>query len=82
MNSTEAARELAAKRKPVTVVCPVCGTTATGIGTKRYCTTACAKKASRRAYYAREQAKKHGTQAPGAPAPPVGDEDLARVVEA
>ena len=39
------ARELAARRKPKAVVCPVCGTQAVGVGRRKYCSEQCAKRA-------------------------------------
>ena len=39
------ARALAARRKPKTVVCPVCGTRAVGVGRRTYCSAQCAKRA-------------------------------------
>ena len=39
------ARELAARRKPKAVICPVCGTHAVGVGRRTYCSVQCAKRA-------------------------------------
>jgi predicted nucleic acid-binding Zn ribbon protein len=39
------ARELAARRRPKAVVCPVCGTQAVGVGRRTYCSDRCAKRA-------------------------------------
>ncbi len=38
-------RALAARRKPKSVVCPVCGTQAVGVGRRTYCSAQCAKRA-------------------------------------
>jgi hypothetical protein len=45
LNPSDLARELAARRKPKSVVCPVCGTEAVGVGRRTYCSTQCAKRA-------------------------------------
>jgi hypothetical protein len=45
LNPSELARQLAARRKPKPVVCPVCGTLAVGVGRRTYCSTQCAKRA-------------------------------------
>ena len=45
MDPSALARQLAARRKPKAVVCPVCGTQAIGVGRRTYCSTRCAKRA-------------------------------------
>ena len=40
---SELARQLAARRKPKPVTCPVCGTQAVGVGRRTYCSERCAK---------------------------------------
>jgi tRNA(Ile2) C34 agmatinyltransferase TiaS len=45
LDPSEIARQLAARRKPKSVVCPVCGTRAVGIGRRIYCSAQCAKRA-------------------------------------
>jgi hypothetical protein len=45
LNPSDLARELAARRKPKSVVCPVCGAQAVGVGRRTYCSTQCAKRA-------------------------------------
>ena len=45
LDPSEIARQLAARRKPKPVVCPVCGTRAVGIGRRIYCSAQCAKRA-------------------------------------
>jgi hypothetical protein len=45
LSPSELARQLAARRKPKSVVCPVCGTPAVGVGRRTYCSTRCAKRA-------------------------------------
>jgi hypothetical protein len=45
LDPSELARQLAARRKPKRVTCPVCGTQVVGIGRQKYCTTRCAKRA-------------------------------------
>jgi len=42
---SELARQLAARRKPKAVVCPICGTQALGVGRRVYCSEQCAKRA-------------------------------------
>jgi hypothetical protein len=44
-NPSELARQLAARRKPKAVVCPICGTQAIGLGRRVYCSEQCAKRA-------------------------------------
>jgi hypothetical protein len=43
LDASELARQLAARRKPKQVICPVCGTQAVGLGRRKYCTERCAK---------------------------------------
>jgi endogenous inhibitor of DNA gyrase (YacG/DUF329 family) len=43
LDTTEIARQLAARRKPRQVICPVCGTEAVGLGRRKYCSERCAK---------------------------------------
>ena len=43
MDASELARQLAARRKPRRVVCPVCGTAVVGLGRRKYCGERCAK---------------------------------------
>jgi endogenous inhibitor of DNA gyrase (YacG/DUF329 family) len=43
LDASELARQLAARRKPKQVICPVCGTQAGGVGRRTYCTERCAK---------------------------------------
>src|SRR5678810_177815 len=45
LDSSELARQLAARRKPKAVVCPICGTQALGVGRRKYCSEQCAKRA-------------------------------------
>jgi hypothetical protein len=45
LDPSELARQLAARRKPKPVICPVCGTPAVGVGRRTYCSTQCAKRA-------------------------------------
>jgi hypothetical protein len=45
IDSSELARQLAARRKPKAVVCPICGTQAIGVGRRVYCSEQCAKRA-------------------------------------
>src|SRR6266852_13031 len=45
IDSSELARQLAARRKPKAVVCPICGTQAIGVGRRKYCSEQCAKRA-------------------------------------
>jgi endogenous inhibitor of DNA gyrase (YacG/DUF329 family) len=42
-DASELARQLAARRKPKRVTCPVCGTQVVGIGRRTYCSDRCAK---------------------------------------
>src|SRR5260370_4652123 len=42
---SDLARQLAARRKPKAVVCPICGTQAVGLGRRVYCSAQCAKRA-------------------------------------
>jgi hypothetical protein len=41
VSASELGRMLAARRRQVTGACPVCGTTFTGIGKRRYCSDRC-----------------------------------------
>jgi hypothetical protein len=43
LDASELARQLAARRKPKQVICPVCGTLAVGLGRRKYCGDRCAK---------------------------------------
>jgi len=43
LDASELARQLAARRKPRQVVCPVCGTQVVGLGRRKYCGERCAK---------------------------------------
>jgi endogenous inhibitor of DNA gyrase (YacG/DUF329 family) len=43
LETSELARQLAARRKPKQVICPVCGTQAVGLGRRKYCSERCAK---------------------------------------
>src|SRR6476660_4425444 len=45
IDSSELARQLAARRKPKAVVCPICGTQALGVGRRLSCSEQCAKRA-------------------------------------
>jgi len=45
IDPSELARQLAARRKPKTVICPICGTQAVGVGRRTYCSERCAKRA-------------------------------------
>ena len=45
IDSSELARQLAARRQPKAVVCPSCGTQAIGVGRRKYCSEQCAKRA-------------------------------------
>ena len=42
-DTSELARQLAARRKPKQVTCPICGTQVVGIGRRTYCGARCAK---------------------------------------
>jgi endogenous inhibitor of DNA gyrase (YacG/DUF329 family) len=42
-DASELARQLASRRKPRQVICPVCGTQAVGLGRRTYCSDRCAK---------------------------------------
>ena len=53
MDASEIARQLAARRRPKQVICPVCGTQAVGLGRRTYCGDRCAK----RAWWRRHRAK-------------------------
>jgi len=44
-DASEVARQLAARRKPKQVICPVCGARAIGLGRRTYCSDRCAKRA-------------------------------------
>jgi tRNA(Ile2) C34 agmatinyltransferase TiaS len=69
LDPSDIARQLAALRKPKAVVCPICGTQATGIGRRTYCSERCAK----RAWWRRHRSKGAG---PALEAPAVrGRED-------
>jgi endogenous inhibitor of DNA gyrase (YacG/DUF329 family) len=43
MEASELARQLAARRKPKQVTCPICGTQVVGLGRRTYCGERCAK---------------------------------------
>jgi endogenous inhibitor of DNA gyrase (YacG/DUF329 family) len=43
MDVSELARQLAARRRPKQVICPVCNTQVVGIGRRKYCGERCAK---------------------------------------
>ena len=45
VDPSELARQLAARRKPKAVICPICGTQAVGVGRRTYCSEQCAKRA-------------------------------------
>jgi hypothetical protein len=45
IDPSELARQLAARRKPKTVTCPICGMQAVGVGRRTYCSERCAKRA-------------------------------------
>jgi hypothetical protein len=45
IDSSDLARQLAARRRPKAVVCPICGMQAIGIGRRKYCSEQCAKRA-------------------------------------
>ena len=45
IDPSELARQLAARRKPKKVICPICGTQAVGVGRRSYCSERCAKRA-------------------------------------
>ena len=45
LDASDLARQLAARRKPKLVVCPICGTRAVGVGRRTYCSERCAKRA-------------------------------------
>ena len=53
LDTSELARQLAARRKPKQVICPVCGTEAVGLGRRKYCSERCAKLAWWRRHRAR-----------------------------
>ncbi len=53
LDASELARQLAARRKPKHVICPVCGAAAVGLGRRTYCSDRCAK----RAWWRRHRAK-------------------------
>jgi endogenous inhibitor of DNA gyrase (YacG/DUF329 family) len=56
LDTGEIARQLAARRKPKQVICPVCGTEAVGVGRRKYCSERCAKLAWWRRHRARPPA--------------------------
>jgi hypothetical protein len=43
IDPSELPRQLAARRKPKQVICPICGTSAVGVGRQSYCSTRCSK---------------------------------------
>jgi tRNA(Ile2) C34 agmatinyltransferase TiaS len=43
LDISELARQLAARRRPKRVICPVCGTETVGLGRRKYCGDRCAK---------------------------------------
>ena len=43
IDPSELARQLAARRRPKLVSCPVCGLQAVGVGRRTYCSARCAK---------------------------------------
>src|SRR5262249_41066982 len=43
LDSSELARQLAARRKRKQVICPICGTVVVGVGRRTYCSEQCAK---------------------------------------
>ena len=45
MDPSELARQLAARRKPKPITCPICGTEAVGVGRRTYCSVRCGKRA-------------------------------------
>jgi hypothetical protein len=45
LDPSELARQLAARRRPKEVTCPICGTRAVGVGRRLYCSAQCAKRA-------------------------------------
>jgi hypothetical protein len=53
VDASDIARQLAARRKPKQVICPVCGTPAVGLGRRMYCSDRCGK----RAWWRRHRAK-------------------------
>ena len=53
LDTSELARQLAARRKPKQVICPVCSTEAVGLGRRKYCGDRCAKLAWWRRHRAR-----------------------------
>jgi predicted nucleic acid-binding Zn ribbon protein len=68
LDPSELARQLAARRKPKVVLCPICGTEAVGVGRRTYCSERCAKRAwwrrhrSKAARLAAEAQAVEGTQ--------------------
>lgn len=60
---SEHARENAAKRRAVTVVCPVCQEKTTGVGRRRFCSESCRQKHWRAAVKARKLAEALGVEA-------------------
>jgi hypothetical protein len=70
IDSSELARQLAARRQPKAVICPICGTQAVGVGRRTYCSERCAK----RAWWRRHRSKA-ATLARDAPAVLQGWED-------
>ena len=57
LDASEIARQLAARRKPKQVICPVCGTQAVGLGRRTYCSDRCAKLAWWRRHRAKGSSK-------------------------
>jgi hypothetical protein len=53
IDPSELARQLAARRKPKPVTCPVCATQAVGVGRRTYCSPRCAKRAWWRHYHSK-----------------------------
>ncbi len=64
-DASELARQLAARRKPKQVTCPICTTQVVGIGRRTYCSDRCAKLAWWRRRHAPASA---ASEAAGAPA--------------
>jgi hypothetical protein len=77
-DSSELARQLAARRKPKAVVCPICGTQAVGVGRRKYCSEQCVKRAwwrrhrSKAAQLAQDATALQGWESDGGALGPLG----------
>jgi len=78
IDASDLARQLAARRKPKTVICPSCGTQALGVGRRKYCSEPCAKRAwwrrhrSKAAQLAQDATALQGWESEGGALGPLG----------